>query len=174
MKFEHLYKIPFVGLKVGLHRFHFKIDDEFFANFEDSQISGSKISIDVEFDKKMDFFLVKFFVSGFISSTCDRCALQYQQELMDDFKVYFKFEDRSPELSVDDEEVIFISRNDTHINVGQLIYDFVHLSLPIKMICEKNRNNDEFCNQEMKKYFDKKVEPEEIDQRWSALKKIKK
>lgn len=176
MKFEHQYQIPFVGLKHGLHRFTFEVNDEFFANFEGSTITGSNIKVDIDFDKKNDFFILTFYISGSINADCDRCALVYNQELLDEFSIYVKFDERNLDVESEDEDVIFISRADTHIDVAQLIYDFVNLSVPMQLICAKNRNTTESCNPELTKFLktENETQEEEIDQRWSALKNLKK
>jgi uncharacterized metal-binding protein YceD (DUF177 family) len=176
LKFEHQYQIPFVGLKQGLHRFTFEVNDEFFANFEGATINGSDIKVDIDFDKKSDFFILKFYISGIMNADCDRCALVYQQEILDEFTIYVKFDDRNLDIESEDEDVLFISRADTHLDVAQLIYDFVNLSVPMQLICAKNRNTDESCNPELSKFLTTETEnkEEEIDQRWSALKKLKK
>ncbi len=176
MKFEHQYQIPFVGLKQGLHRFSFEVNDEFFANFEGATIKGANIKVEVDFDKKTDFFMLTFYISGEINADCDRCTLIYAQEILDEFSIYVKFDDRNLDIESTDEDVIFISRADSHIDVAQLIYDFVNLSVPMQLICAKNRNTTESCNPELTKFLT--IEPdnteENIDQRWSALKKLKK
>jgi uncharacterized metal-binding protein YceD (DUF177 family) len=100
----------------------------------------------------------------------------YQQEILDEFTIYVKFDDRNLDIESEDEDVLFISRADTHLDVAQLIYDFVNLSVPMQLICAKNRNTDESCNPELSKFLTTETEnkEEEIDQRWSALKKLKK
>lgn len=173
MKFEHQYQIPFVGLKPGLHRFSFDINDEFFANFEGASIAACNVKVDIDFDKKSDFFILDFYVSGTVQTDCDRCALNYEQEILDEFRLYVKFDDRNLDVESDDEEVMFISRAETHLDVSKPIYDFVNLSMPLQKICAKNRNTDNSCNPELNKYLKKEETKEEIDQRWSALKNIK-
>lgn len=173
MKFEHQYQIPFVGLKQGLHRFSFDVNEQFFANFEGATIADCNVKVDIDFDKKNDFFMLDFFVSGTVKTECDRCAQNYPQEILDEFRLYVKFDDRNLEIDSDDEEVIFISRSETHLDVSKLIYDFVSLSMPLQKICAENRNTDKSCNPELNKYFKKEESNEEIDQRWSALKNIK-
>jgi len=168
------YEIPFVGLKDGKHRFSFEIDDKFFASFENAQIKGSQVKVDVDFDKKTDFFILDFYISGFVDLECDRCDNTYKQELLDEFRIYVKFDDRNLNIESDDEDVIFISRAETHFDVSQLIYEFVLLSIPMQKICAEKRNTSESCNTELNKYLKTEEVKKEIDQRWSALEKLKK
>jgi uncharacterized metal-binding protein YceD (DUF177 family) len=171
------YQIPFVGLKAGKHRFNFEIDEKFFANFDNSPVSKSKVKVEVDFDKKNDFFILDFYISGTIMAECDRCANSYQQELLDEFRIYVKFDDRNLNVESDDEDVVFISRAETHLDLSQLIYELVLLSIPMQKICAEKRNKNESCNPELDRYLireESKQAKIEIDQRWSALEKLKK
>jgi uncharacterized protein len=171
------YEIPFVGLKAGKNRFTFEIDDKFFANFENSPISDSEVKVEIDFDKKNDFFTLDFYISGYITAECDRCANTYKQELLDEYRIYVKFDDRNLEVESNDEDVIFISRAETHLDISQLIYELVLLSIPMQKICAEKRNTNESCNPELNKYLageESKEVKKETDQRWSALEKLKK
>jgi uncharacterized metal-binding protein YceD (DUF177 family) len=168
------YDIPFVGLKAGKHRFSFEIDDTFFASFEGAPVTGSEVKVDIDFDKKTDFFILDFYISGFINAECDRCANTYKQELLDEFRIYVKFDDRNLDIESDDEDVILISRGETYFDVSQLIYEFVLLSMPMQKICAEKRNTSESCNTELNKFLKTEDDKKEIDQRWSALEKLKK
>jgi uncharacterized protein len=168
------YEIPFVGLKAGKHRFNFEIDDTFFANFEGAPITGSEVKVEVDFDKKSDFFILDFYIFGFLNAECDRCTKDYKQELLDEHRVYVKFDNRNTAAESDDEDVIFISSAETHIDISQLIYEFVLLSIPMQKICAEKRNSTESCNTDLDKYLSGEDENKEIDQRWSALEKLKK
>lgn len=68
------YKIPFSGLKKGIHHFDFKIDKAFFKNFEDSLINNSNLNIHLAFDKQPRMFVLDFDFEGTVQTVCDRCA----------------------------------------------------------------------------------------------------
>jgi uncharacterized metal-binding protein YceD (DUF177 family) len=166
-----------VGLKAGKHRFNFEIDEKFFANFENSPVSESEVKVEVDFDKKNDFFILDIYISGYVMAECDRCANSYQQELLDEYRIYVKFDDRNLNVESDDEDVIFISRAETHLDLSQLIYELVLLSIPMQKICAEKRNTEKSCNPELNRYLtgeQPKEAKKETDQRWSALEKLKK
>src|SRR5690606_20856025 len=113
-------------------------------------------------------------IQGEVNVDCDRCAQVYKQELLDEFRVYVKFDDRNLDVESDDEDVILISRGDSHLDIANQIYDFVNLSVPLQKICAEKRNTDESCNETLNRYLAPEKKQEEIDQRWSALEKFKK
>lgn len=177
MKPLRQYEIPFVGLKPGLHRFDFFLDEKFFAYFDKSPVSTSQVHIEIDFDKKTDFFILDIYVSGHVEVECDRCANTYQQELLDEYRVYVKFDDRNLDVESEDEDVILISRAETHLDLSQLMYELVLLSIPMQKICAQKRNTFGSCNPDLDRYLTGHSSTEtdqETDQRWLALQKLKK
>jgi uncharacterized metal-binding protein YceD (DUF177 family) len=86
-----------------------------------------------------------------------------------------------------DEDVMMITRDTPSINVAQLIYEFILLSLPLKKIHPDHRNalDDEDDDSDGGYvYLDEEAEPENesrpseekntpIDPRWAQLSKLK-
>ncbi len=181
MKGLREFEIPYVGLKVGVHKFNYDIDAKFFKHFEDSPISDCKVSVKLEFEKKETFFALNFFIDGAVQTECDRCLVPFNKSIFGDFTCYIKFAEDPSKMNGDD-EVIFISRDETVIDVSQLVYEYINLCLPIqKLGCEKPGEEPQ-CNKEVLKYIKGleknaeagKKENEEVDPRWAALKNIKK
>ena len=54
------YLIPFIGLKEGLHRFEFKIDNTFFESFDFLDFRDSRIQVSLDFEKKNKPFGAEF------------------------------------------------------------------------------------------------------------------
>ena len=52
--------IPFIGLKDGIHRFDFKIDNTFFEGFDFLDFQNAQVQVDLVFEKKINPFGVKF------------------------------------------------------------------------------------------------------------------
>jgi uncharacterized protein len=170
------YNIPYVGLKVGVHTYEFEINDKFFSLFEDSPISKCDVKVKLEFDKKEALFVLNFFIDGKVMVECDRCLAPYEKEIFADYTCYVKFAE-DPDKLPEDDEVIYISRDESHIDVSQLIYEYIVLSLPIRKIPCRVPGEDERCNKEVLKFLqDSEAANEEQkgnDPRWSALKKFK-
>ena len=175
MKGLREFEIPYVGLRVGVHKFNYDIDSNFFKHFEDSLIQDCKVHVRLEFEKKETFFVLNFFIDGGVKAECDRCLVPFDKQIFGDFTCYIKFADEPSNIG--DDEVIFITRDETIIDVSQLIYEYINLCLPMqKLGCEKPGEEPQ-CNKEVLKYIlgegtEKKTE--EVDPRWAALKNLKK
>jgi uncharacterized protein len=173
------FEIPYIGLRLGVHKFNYEIDGKFFQFFEESLIHDCKVRVRLEFEKKETFFVLNFFIDGWVNTECDLCCEPFNKEIFGDFTTYIKFSEDPLELSNED-EVIFISRDETVIDVSQLVYEYINLCLPMqKRGCEKPGEEPQ-CNKEVLKYILKnekeagaKKEGEE-DPRWAALKNLKK
>lgn len=165
------YDIAFVGLKTGIHKFSFDVGDKFFALFENSPVSKGNVNIDLTFDKKLNFFLLNFQVSGTVNLPCDRCSDIIDFPIDADYPIVVKFDDHQ-EGNKDDSnaDVIYITRSETHLNVAQLIYEFIVLSIPIgRIYCEAIEKK---CNEEslkILKNLNQKTKPV-TDPRWNKLK----
>lgn len=177
--------IPFVGLKLGETSFEYKIEDKFFTYFEGSEpITGSNVTVEMVLDKRQNMMVLTFYVEGTIKATCDRCLNEIDQELLDEFTVYVKFHHDADSME-EQEDIIFIQTNETHLDVSQLVYEFVNLSIPLQKGCPPAEVGGPQCNKEVLAklgYFDGEKgddnnnddnNEDDIDQRWLALKKLK-
>ncbi|MFN8300589.1 MAG: DUF177 domain-containing protein [Chitinophagales bacterium] len=177
MKGLREFEIPYVGLKIGVHKFEYDIDGNFFRHFDDAPIHDCKVRVKLEFEKKETFFILNFFIDGSVSTECDRCTAPFNKEIFGDYTCFVKFSDKAAEL-VDEDEVLFISRDETIIDVSQLVYEYILLCLPMQRLGCKEPGKEPQCNKEVLKYLVKegetKAEKTEEDPRWAALKNLKK
>ncbi len=173
------FKIAFVGLKLGEHHFKFEVDDRFFEDFEKSPVQKAELEIKVSLEKKSSFMVLLFQIDGFINIPCDRCSDEFDLEIMDDHKIFVKFDDALSTNNLNDEDdIIYLKRNETHLVLDQLIYELSLLSLPIKKACPLNKNENPSCGKEIHHYFTTESENQNNtqtpDPRWEALKKLNK
>jgi uncharacterized metal-binding protein YceD (DUF177 family) len=174
------FEIAYIGLKVGVHKFNYDLDGKFFRHFEESPIHDCKVHVRLEFEKKETFFILNFFIDGSVGAECDRCLIPFNKEIFGDFTCYIKFAE-DPFKAGGDDEVIFIPREQTVIDVSQLIYEYIILCLPMQRLgCEKPGEEPQ-CNKEVLKHITnvageagKKKSENEVDPRWAALKNLKK
>jgi len=173
-KLKH-YRIPFVGLKNGIHEFYYNIDENFFSLFENSEIKNGQIEVDLTFDKHDSFFILDYSIGGTVETNCDRCSERFSLEILDKYRVYVKF-DGEVARSKDDrqDDIIYISPFDTHLDVSQLIYEFTNLSIPIQKICSDKKTGSPGCNKKVIKILEQNTSTnKDTDPRWAALKKFK-
>jgi uncharacterized metal-binding protein YceD (DUF177 family) len=166
------FEIPFSGLKLGSHRFDFKIEDSFFEDYDLEKLNNVDVSIAVHLEKKANMLVLKFELEGQIALICDRCTDQFIQKINHDFDLIVRFSDIVDES--DNEELLILSHNDHTVSLDDYFHEFVLLSLPTKRV----HSDIEDCNQEIinkikEMGFDSSEQEEEIDPRWEDLKKIK-
>ncbi len=170
------FQIPYVGLKIGVHRFEYQIDGQFFKHFEESIISDCNVNVKVEFEKEETLFTLKFFIDGAVRVGCDVCLEAFDKEIFGDFQCLVKFSDELAKGNNDDDEIIYILRDAPFIDISQLIYEYIVLSLPMQIVGCKEPGTDPRCNQEVIKRLKKVEGPKEdgeVDPRWSDLSKLK-
>jgi len=168
------YRIPFTGLKLGVHQFRFEVGEDFFKSFGGATIGKSNVQVEVRFDKKESFFVLDFYIGGTVEVECDRCAEKFNQEILDEHRVYVKFDAEAKRRHDDDDDIMYISPNDIDVDVSQLIYELVNLSLPMQKICKPKADGSPGCNEKVLKILEgKKQKDKEPDPRWAALKNIK-
>lgn len=168
-----IFKIPFVGLKNRIHQFDFKIDGEFFKNFENLTYEKCSLDVKVELDKREGYLIFIFYIDGHVFLDCDRCLDKYKQEIFGDYKLIVQLGGKLLEDNDNDDDIIAIPKNADFVDIAKPIYDYILLSIPFKQV----HNNIEMCNADMIKNMKNKQEEkkeDKIDPRWDILKKLKK
>ncbi|MGV6860400.1 MAG: YceD family protein [Putridiphycobacter sp.] len=174
------YKIRFTSLKDGQHSFTFKVESEFFEQFENTDIKKANIQVDVELEKQSTMIIAQLNVFGQVTVMCDRCTDDVELEIKTSDELIYKFS----EVDFEDEKVWSIKPNEIDIDLTQPIYEFISLAVPIKRVHEDGQ-----CNQKMLKEINNYLlvesddtidetdlgdeKDEDIDPRWSALNKLK-
>ncbi len=173
MKELREYQIPFIGLKNEVHHFNYEIDERFFANFEESLVKRAKVFIDISFDKKDRLFILNFDVSGSIETDCDRCGETFNLPIHGNYSLYVKIGEMPTDNSID-EDVIWIAEGASVLDVAESIYDFIHLSIPMKKTHLNKTDGTLGCNQEILKKLGLHDDQQEADPRWDILKSLTK
>jgi len=168
------YNIEFKGLKEGLHDFDFEVDNKFFEHFDESPVEIGKVLVNVELEKRSTFMKLIFDLKGEVELNCDRCLDNYNQVISHKAEMFVKF---GEEKEDEGDNIIWINPEEHFINLTQIIYEFVSLSIPLRHVHPKNKDGKRACNKEMLKKLKKYTRPEkeektETDPRWDALKKF--
>ena len=151
MNHRRAYEIAFVGLKPGIHKFDYQIDDKFFLHYGEQDFSNCKANVKLELEKNNSFMLLKFDVDGKVDVNCDRCGNKLPLQLWDEFKITVKMVD-DPEVMNEQEEdpdVYYMSRTESHLHVGDWIYEFINLSIPMQKMCSEEEMWGPQCNKEV-------------------------
>jgi len=172
VKSNRQFVIPFKGLGVGKHDFEYDIDDAFFDGFEGSEITRGNVHVEVELEKKATMLEFYFGLSGTVTVLCDRCLDDLQMDIDYESELFVKFGDETEEQS---DEIIVLSHKEFELDIAQFIYEFAHLSLPIKRVHPDDKKGKSTCNQEMLKKLDQYLVREDndsTDPRWDNLKNL--
>lgn len=144
------FEIGLVGLKPGITNFEYDLAESFFDNEQQVDFKNPDVHINIMVDKHPTFFQLKFEVGGQVDMVCNRCGNPLKIDLWDDFEVMLKMVDSPDEMNAqnDDPDIQFISWNETHFDLHDLINEFVQLSIPTHPNCGENEKGESKCNKE--------------------------
>jgi uncharacterized protein len=164
------YSIPIQGLKIGVHRYQYHLDGDFFRHFEDAPIENSDIRVTLEVDKRSDMFLLDFTLEGTVEAICDRCTAAIHLPISDERQLVVKYGES--EGMADDDEVLFISRDAWELNTAPYLYEFAVLALPMTNTYDCTNEAEPPCNQDILQLLTPSaVETNAGSSVWDALKK---
>lgn len=145
------FEIAFVGLKPGVHEFHYELGEEFFTEEDVQDIKHPKTRIRLLLEKNSGFMMLTFEVGGSVEVTCDRCGNPLSLELWDEFKMLVKLVDHPEEMNEQEEDpdVFYISRTESHLDVRNWLYEFTLLSIPLQNMCSPDKIGGPQCNLEV-------------------------
>ncbi len=192
--FERTYSLNVARLGPGPHQEEYTLDASFFAHFDQSPIEKAEVKVVLDLYRYPGHIDAQFVLSGEVEVSCDRCGEPYLQSVDGaSFRIFFSFEEGK---EFDDEEVIYVERDEAQLLLTQELYDFVNLALPIRKVpepqvhtcdpkvldllgldAEGNPLNGEDDIDEEYESEDTDTDEDEddgvIDPRWAALKNLK-
>lgn len=169
------YNVAFKGLKEGNHEYTFTIDKAFFELFENSIIDEGQVDVVLVLEKRSLFMKLHITLRGSVRLTCDRCLELYNQPIANEAVLFVKFGDAESEAG---DDVIWVLPEEHQLNVAQIIYEYVSLSVPLRHVHPSKSKGHSGCNPEMLekldeyKYNSSESENEPTDERWNELKKL--
>jgi len=168
------YSINIVGLSNKEHHFQYEIDDEFFRKYGTDIVSEGKFLVDLLLTKHETFIETGFKISGAARLICDRSLEPFDFPIDSKHKIVFKYGDEYQEIT---DEIITIPRDAATLELGQYIYEFIVLEVPLKKLHPKFKDEAEDDSEGKIVYSseatDEKKDEEDIDPRWNILKKLK-
>lgn len=167
------YKIQYAGLKKGIHEFTYELNESFFANFENALIQKCQVEVSLSFDNRQLPYVMDIDMDGEIWNDCDRCTASIPVTIHNSYTVFVKQSVEKVLNDDDEEEIIYISKEDTEIDISHFLYEFVHLSVPVHVICD-NPGKTEYCDTDILRFLEKAPTDDTItDPRWAELDKLK-
>ena len=164
--------IPLNGLAAGESRFSWHAGKEFFEAFENTEILAADLDIEVVAEKSGRYLGIDCEVDGKVVVECDRCLEDLDIPIETDIMLSVKYgsEENLEEHQEGEREVLFVPQDEAELDLSQIIYDYVCLSLPMQRVHEEGE-----CNPDALKYYsadEDEVEAESGDQNnpFAALK----
>ena len=146
---------PFIialnGLAAGKSQFRWHAEGQFFSGFENSEILDADVDVDVIVEKSGRYIGVDLNIEGKVTVECDRCLADLELPVSASPKFSVKFGESSEKEDITNEgerEIIFLPEADTDMDLSQIIYDYVCISLPLSRVHE-----DGGCDPETVKYL---------------------
>jgi uncharacterized protein len=168
---QSAYNIAFKGLKEGNHVYDYPIGKAFFEPIENSLVEEAKVDVAITLEKRNTFMSLSINLQGTIKLLCDRCLEFYDQPVKNTARLFIKFSETGTD---DSDEVIWLHPDAYQINVAQIIYEYICLSIPLKHVHPVQKNGTSLCDPEMLKTLKAYVHPheEKQDERWDQLKNL--
>ena len=176
MKQTKEYTIPFIGLKLGKHKFEYQISNAFFEIFDYNEFQNSDIKVNVVLDKQSNLLELNFKHQGTINVPCDMTGEDFDLPVKGKLKLIVRF---GEDFNNDNEELLILPFGEFEIDIAQYIYEMIVLSIPQRRVhpgikdgsldTEALTKLKELTIKEQKK---EKKEEENIDPRWDKLKQL--
>jgi uncharacterized metal-binding protein YceD (DUF177 family) len=170
MNYLKQFIIPFSGLKAGNHSFSFEIENQFFDQFEYSEIRKGHVHVDCLLDKQLRMMTLYFDMKGEVKVPCDRCGAEFDLPVEGSQKLIVKFGADHQEES---EDILVITEKEHELDVSQYLYEYVHLLLPIRKVHPADENGNSPCDPDVTRYISETEEQHPVDPRWDVLRKLK-
>ena len=178
MKELQKYNISISSLEDKSYAFDFESGDAFFEAMEQELIQHGSFKTHLVLTKSSSMIQLDFHILGTVGLICDRSLDSFDEPIDIREQLFLKFSDREEELT---DEIELILWETQHINIARYLFDFIVLSLPMKKLHPRFREEetDEDEEQEGKVVYrseplgpdDETAEPP-IDPRWEALRKL--
>ena len=85
------YIVPFKGLKIGVHRFDFEVDDALFQAFESLEVKHGTAKVSIELTKAASMLTLDVEIRGEVTVECDRCLDDCILPIEFDDQIHVKF-----------------------------------------------------------------------------------
>lgn len=166
-------KINLLNLHEGVNRFNLCIDPEQLRSEENNDglsFFNEKIDADVEIQKFSDKYFIKVGIATMSHFTCDRCLVEYNQNLRGKFQLIYS---KHAASQSSDDDYRFLGEKVVEIDLREDIRENLLLLIPMKRLCREDCSglcptcganlNNETCPCKAKA----------IDPRWEKLKNLK-
>lgn len=175
MKQLNEFLIPFIGLKIGKHKFEYQINKTFFDNFEYDDFENCDIKVEVVLEKKSTMLELDFKHKGTVNVPCDLTSEMFDLPIKSKIRLVVQFGET---FNNDNEELLILPHGEHQIDISQYIYEMIVLSVPLKRVHPGIKDGTlktpalEKLKEHTIKENKKEIKEENIDPRWDKLKNL--
>lgn len=159
------FRIPFIGLKLGVHEFEFTLDDAFFESFEFSEIDSAAIQVHVALEKQTTMLVLDINLSGSVKCTCDRCGDGISITVKAEHRLVAKLGSETKEL---EDDLLVLGPAEHEIDLAQYLYESAQLALPARKV----HDHEADCNPEAMSKLQKYQIDKTHNSQWAELKNL--
>lgn len=126
------YGVLLSGLRDGTTKHRYTLDNTFFKDFKTDLFKDCKINVDLTLTKGSTQTEILFKVSGYTILPCDLSGRMFECPIENRYTLIVKYSDKTMEEFGDD--VVYVFHGNQQVDLRQVIYDTVYLSIPSKRI----------------------------------------
>lgn len=182
MKVLKSFTINFASLADGEHVFDYQIDDKFLNHFEEALVKEGQLEVSLLMLKYLNSLELNFELRGTVVTPCDVCAEEFDLPVEGSEQIIVKLVHEIPEQN-DEYNVVYLKEGSSSINIAEMLYELIMLSIPIRKVHAVDDEGNSTCNPIVLAYLQEysgASDEEEDDQDdesggsiWDALKNLK-
>ena len=137
------YKVQLANIADGSHEYDFVCDTEFFREMENPDVSDADIKVHLDLVKKHEAYDLTFHCKGTMKIPCDRCLDPMTHDVDAEYHIKVKYGDRYDDES---DDLLVIPWNETSLNVAEMLYDTIMLTIPLRHVHPAGECNPEMAS----------------------------
>jgi len=166
-------KIDLKALKEDETVFDFKLSDDYFAAIDAEDVRRGRVVVRLVVRRTTDcYFELDFTIKGTVVVSCDRCLDDMEQPIDTENRLVAKLGEEYSE----EDDTVTVDEKEGMLDTSWFIYETIALSIPMKHVHQLGECNDAMTaliEQHSTNRSGDGVDDEEVDSRWSELKKLK-
>ena len=139
--------LPLNGWAAPKKEFFFKAGVEFFQAFENEEIKGADVDVVCQASKRGTDIILDLEITGSVTVVCDRCLENLSLPVETEASLILRTREGGEE-SADGREVLVHEPSEKEVDLGQVVYDYVCLSLPMQRV-----HPDGGCNPDVVRFL---------------------
>jgi uncharacterized metal-binding protein YceD (DUF177 family) len=182
MKTLKSFTINFASFPDGEHLFDYQVNNKFLKHFEAALVQEADIEVKLSLIKFLDSLEFNFEFQGTVLTACSVCTEAFDFPVEGTDQVIIKIVSEIPKQE-DEFNIVYLKEGISSINIAEMLYEMLMLSIPIRTVHPVNEEGNYICNPDVLKYLeideDIEVSDEEtnnddnINPIWDELKKLK-